>query len=355
MKILIALSGGVDSSVVAHLLHRQGHELIGVMMKLWTDPLAPAVTRALPTKCCSVEHIRRARSVCEKLAIPFYVLNLENEFKKQVVDPFLQGYRNGETPNPCIECNRTIKFGALLNKTEELGCDMLATGHYARIAEEIASDGSKRHLLLEALDVSKDQSYYLYTLTQEKLKRILFPLGTLRKEEVFGLAKQFDVPIPDYYRESQDLCFYPEKEPEAFLRRYIDMEPGEIRTEDGMIVGSHKGLALYTIGQRRGLGIGGLKIPLHVVRKDTSANTITVAPDGADLESDVFTDSLHWISWVPEAAIPTEFEARVHSLGEKRKGLYSSVNDTHRFQFQDRIRGIAAGQSIVLYLSLIHI
>ena len=349
MKILVAMSGGVDSSVVAHLLKEQGHDLIGVMMKLWTDPLAPTVRRALPTKCCSVEHIQRARSVCQTLDIPFYVLNLEEEFKEHVVDPFLKDYEEGKTPNPCINCNRTIKFGTLLEKMKELDCEKLATGHYARVAEEKTSDGKTRHLLLTALDHVKDQSYYLYSLTQDQLQHVLFPLGSMQKSDVFKCAKHYRIDIPDYYRESQDLCFFPEKEPTKFLQRYIDTTPGAIKTVDGKTVGTHKGLPFYTIGQRKGLNIGGLKIPLHVVSKEQKSNTIFVAPDGEDLKSELSFKNCHWISIPPETGKDIPFEARISSLGTRYRGALHRKGETASFVFSSPVRGIAEGQSIVLY------
>ncbi len=344
------MSGGIDSSVVAHLLHEQGHELIGVMMKLWTDPLAPPVQRALPTKCCSMEHVQRARQVCERLGIPFYVLNMEDEFKANVVDPFLEGYRRGETPNPCIDCNRAIKFDALLRKAEELGCEMLATGHYARIAKERLPGDTEQCLLLEAVDKEKDQSYYLYTLSQEKLRRILFPLGTMTKQKVYEHARGFGIHIDENYRESQNLCFFPEKEPTAFLKRYIgDARPGKIRTRDGAVVGKHQGLPFYTIGQRRGLGIGGLKIPLHVVSKNIDQNDLIVAPSGADLKCDISATDCHWISWSPRERQKLELDARVHSIAQKRPGILTYDEGIAHFHFLEPIRSIAPGQSLVLY------
>lgn len=346
MKILVAMSGGVDSSVIAHQLKAEGHQLIGVMMKLWVDPLAPDVRRMLPTKCCSIEHINRARSVCESLDMPFYVMNLEEDFKTEVVDPFIDDYLAGKTPNPCINCNRDLKFGRLLQKMKELGCEKLATGHYAKVSK----DENGIFHLYEASDLSKDQSYYLYGLSQEQLGSVLFPLGELQKTETFALAEEFQIPISSEYRESQDLCFFPEKEPSAFLKRYIpDMEPGAIKLENGNTVGEHQGLPLYTIGQRRGLGIGGLKIPLHVVRKDNETNTVFVAPNGSDLRSTLSASSIKWTN--KELPLNTEVDciARISSHGERYKGMCSYDGKTAIIRFDKGLRGIAAGQSVVLY------
>ena len=345
------MSGGVDASVVAHLLKEQGHELVGVRFSLWSDPLAPALAQVLPSKCCTTQNIARASSVAKKLGIPLKVISLEDEFKQMVVDPFLESHRRGLTPNPCIGCNRTIKFGKLLHLMQELGCEKLATGHYARTATETISDGNERVLLLEAVDTKKDQSYYLHGLTQEQLRPVLFPLGSMRKDEVYELASHFDLPMSDSYRESQDLCFFPEKTPQEFLKRHLrsSMAPGSIVSRNGAVVGTHEGLPLYTVGQRRGLGIGGLKIPLEVVSKNTANNTLVVAPKGTEECHSVTLSDMHFISWKPEEGKPVTFECRTRSLSGKRKGTLELRGNDAIFTFQSAAPVQSSGQSLVLY------
>ncbi len=350
MKILVALSGGIDSSTVAHLLHSQGHELIGVRFTLWSDPLAPALAEILPSKCCNAQTAARSAAIAKKLGMPYHVVDLENEFKKEVVDPFLEGYKNGLTPNPCIRCNRTIKFGKLIELMKEFGCERLATGHYARVVRERMPDGSERHLLLEATDSAKDQSYYLYGLTQEQLRHAMFPLGAMEKKDVYALAKDYAVPFDEYYRESQDLCFFPEKSPEEFLKRHLAqaITPGDIVRRDGNIVGRHEGLPLYTVGQRRGLGIGGLKIPLEVVSKDTAGNRLIVEEKGTEAIASVTLSDIRWISWTPDGeSIP--FECRVRSLSPRLRGTLALDNDAGVFTFETPQPPQAPGQSLVLY------
>lgn len=349
MKILVALSGGIDSSVIAHMLKAAGHDLVGVRFTLWMDPLAPAFATILPNKCCTAQSAARAGSVARTLGIPYHVVDVSDEFKRTVVDPYLEGHRRGVTPNPCIGCNRTIKFGKLMELMEQFGCEKMASGHYARVASE-ASTG--RHLLLEAIDKSKDQSYYLYGLSQLQLSRCLFPLGSMYKSDVYALAERFGVPFDNAtYRESQDLCFFPEKAPEEFLRRHLKdaLTPGPIIRRDGTIVGSHGGLPLYTIGQRRGLGIGGLKIPLEVVAKNADRNALIVAEQGTEHAQEITVADLSWVSWKPEENVPTPFEYRSRSLSPRKRGVLTFCLGKGLLKIDQLAPPLTPGQSLVLY------
>lgn len=352
MKILVALSGGIDSSTVAHLLKKEGHELVGVRFTLWSDPLAPAMAQVLPSKCCNAQTAMRAKATADALGIPYHIVDLEKEFYEHVVDPFLKGFAEGRTPNPCIGCNRSIKFGKLLELADELGCERIATGHYARVAKEELSDGTSRNLLLEAVDAGKDQSYYMYGLTQEQLSRVIFPLGAMRKQDVFALAQSFGVPYDDVsYQESMDLCFFPEKTPEQFLKRHLEgaMKPGNIVRRDGTVMGTHQGLPLYTVGQRRGLGVGGLSIPLEVVEKRTATNELIVADKEQERVAAIELSDVRWVSWAPAQGEETPFECRVRSLSQRLRGTVTVNGNTARFSFETPISPLAPGQSLVLY------
>lgn len=296
----MALSGGIDSAVTAALLQEQGYECIGIHLRFWHDPMAPDLGFGSPqNKCCKISAFEDARRVADFLNIPFHFMDVSRGFKKSVVDYFLKTYSLGHTPNPCIECNRAIKFGELLKKTISLKADYLATGHYARVRKRAGE-----FELLSGRDKVKDQSYFLYKLNQKQLKHVLFPLGGLLKTEVRELAKKYKLPAVIEKKESQGLCFFPESTPENFLKRHLPeslFKHGPIFTLDGRKIGIHKGLPLYTIGQRHGLGIGGVKGEIegegwYVVNIDRKKNTLIVGRKKDIFKNELECKYLHFIS-----------------------------------------------------------
>lgn len=348
MRILLAMSGGIDSSVLAHMLCAQGHEVIGVRFTLWIDPLAPAIAQVLPSKCCTTQNIHRANVVAKKLRIPLHILDLEDEFKRTVVDPYLAAYAEGKTPNPCIGCNRTIKFGRLLDFMREHNCEKLATGHYARVEQ---TEGGVR--LLRATDTRKDQSYYLYGLSQMQLTSVMFPLGTMRKQDVFSLAKEYGVPLPDTYQESQDLCFFPEKRPKEFLMRHLkdSLQSGDIVHRDGTVLGTHQGIALYTLGQRHGLRIGGLTIPLEVVAKDHKNQKLIVAEKGTERWASIELHDFTWCTPTPSLRTSGRYLYQCRSLGARKWCTVEQTKESRaKIHFDEPESPLAPGQSIVLSL-----
>lgn len=266
LKILVAMSGGVDSSVSAQLLKNQGHDVSGVFLNFWKDKTDPEKQE---NKCCSQEALLDAKKVAEKIGIPFFTLDFAQEFKSLVVDYFISEYENGRTPNPCIVCNKQIKIGLLLKKAKELGFDGVASGHYLKREDR---DGEIR--VYRAKDRNKDQSYFLYTFTQAEIKKLYFPLGKYTKAEVREIASKYGLPTASK-AESQDICFLSGSH-NIFLKRHLKLKPGPIkRREDNKVIGEHQGLALYTLGQRKGIEIGGTG-PYYVAEKDKKTNTLWV-------------------------------------------------------------------------------
>lgn len=357
-KILIALSGGIDSAVAAALLRKRGHQVVGVHLKFWNENFQPTGSAKVPeNKCCSIEALEAARNVAEQLKIPFYVLNFREPFKRKVVDYFLKTYAAIQTPNPCVVCNREIKFGRLLTKMRELGCEKLATGHYAR---------TRAGQLLRGVDTEKDQSYFLSNLTSEKLKHILFPIGNYRKAEVRKLAKQFGFTKLGSKKESQGTCFFPEKEPQDFLVRNLPkklLKPGKIRTLDGKVVGEHKGLPLYTIGQRRGVELGGMSEPYYVAGFDQKKNELIVAPDCELFAKELRVKQLNWIGQAPKPGTKLLAQIRYRSpavpatiISPFRKGacppksrLAGRRRGLGGVEFTSPQRAITPGQTVAFY------
>ncbi len=289
-RIVVGMSGGIDSSVAALLLKKQGYDIVGVQMEYWAEDTScsTAPDDALPkggykhvtNKCCSEESMLITRSICEFLDIPFYPLPIQDTFKEQIVEYYLEGTSQGVTPNPCTQCNKTIKFGALLDFATSLGIDTIATGHYARITQSKETGYYELH---EARDLNKDQSYFLYKLSQQQLGSTILPLGGFTKDQVRAMAEEAGLTAyKKDYKESQGLCFFSEKTPDGFLDRHASPEvvtKGNICLQGtDNILGQHHGLAHYTIGQRKGLDLGGLQDPYFVTSKDYATNTLYAGP-----------------------------------------------------------------------------
>jgi tRNA-specific 2-thiouridylase len=340
-KALIAMSGGVDSSVAAFLMKQAGYDCVGVTMKLFQNEDA-GVSRT--RTCCSLDDVEDARSVARRLGILYYVFNFSEEFKSQVIGRFIAAYESGTTPNPCIDCNRYLKFDRLFQRARELGCEAVVTGHYARI--EMQDD---RYVLKKAVDRSKDQSYVLYSLTQEQLTHVRFPLGELSKSEVRSIAEAHgfcNAEKPD----SQDICFVPDGDYAAFLERYTGKfyPSGDVLDLSGQVIGQHRGAVRYTIGQRKGLGLA-LNEPVYVCCKDMAANTVTVGPGRALLSRELWADDMNWIS-IDCLSKPMRAYAKIrYRQTEQPATVYPDERGKIRILFDKPQRAVTAGQAVVLY------
>ena len=345
-KVLTAMSGGVDSSVAAYLLKTSGYEQIGAMMKLYADEILPETCDLSNAKgCCSLADSEDARAVSEKLGIPFYVLNFTDIFADEVMERFVAAYQRGQTPNPCIDCNRFVKFQKLLGRAQELECQYIATGHYARIE---ATPGG-RFLLKTGQDETKDQSYVLYAMTQSQLARTLLPVGALTKNEVREIAEQQGF-INAQKRDSQDICFAPDGDYAGFIARFTHTPatPGNFVDVQGNVIGRHQGLIHYTIGQRKGLGIYRPE-PTFVLSLNTKDNSITVGDN-----HDLFTKDLTAtdINLIPFDRIntPMKVQAKIRYAHKAAAAtVWQDDDDTFHVTFDEAQRAITPGQAIVLY------
>lgn len=340
--VVVAMSGGVDSSVAAALLKEQGYDVIGMMMRLWSEP-----GKEDSNRCCTPDSMGQARRVAAKLDIPFYVVDAKDVFRDTVVQYFLDGYARGETPNPCLACNRQIRWTFLLDHALALGAEFMATGHYVRIKK----DETGKSELLRAVDRNKDQSYVLHVLTQDKLKHALFPVGDYPKPEIRAIAEKYGLPTASR-KDSQDLCFLAGEDYRNFLQRHAAemLTPGKIVTRHGEALGEHNGLANYTIGQRKGLGVAS-PIPLYVLGKDAITNTLVV---GTQQELGSFELTARDVNWVSGHAPVEPFRAEV-KIRYTAKEAWATVTPMDggraKVEFDAPQRDITAGQAAVFFQS----
>lgn len=329
MRIAVAMSGGVDSSVAAMLLADEGHEVVGVTMKIWDD-----------SRCCSIDDAGDARRVAARLGIPHFTLDAREAFEERVIAPFLAACRQGLTPSPCVLCNRKVKFSWLAQRARMLGCQALATGHYARI--EPGADGLPR--LLQGLDASKDQSYFVVPQSLEDLAFLRFPLGGRSKLEIRELAQERGLPVA-HKPDSQDLCFLPPGGLLPFLAQHLEEEPGEVVDLSGKVLGRHRGLATVTLGQRKGLGIASAQ-PLHVVRKDPKANRVVLGPRDA-LQNRAFRVS--GLVWLEPGAAQGELAVKTRSTGALTPCRVRYEGGTARVELAAPQFAVTPGQLAVFY------
>ncbi len=328
-RVLLGMSGGVDSSVAAALLKEQGYEVIGATLKLWDNPDGER---------------RDAASVCKLLGIEHHVIDFSDAFLKQVIDPFVSRYLEGKTPNPCIFCNRYIKFSALFEAAKKLNCQYIATGHYARMAEV---NGRKTFVREE--DNPKDQTYVLYPLTQELLASLLLPLSGMNKDQVRSLARNYDLPIAEK-ADSQEICFIPDHDYGKFLREYTKTTPkvGNFIDKEGRVLGQHTGIWDYTVGQRKGLGIA-LGTPVYVTHIDPIQNTVTLGVSGQEYHRSLIAYDINWMA-IDALTAPQTFEVKIRYGGKPQPALVTPLADgTVRVEFETPLRAVTPGQAVVFY------
>jgi len=344
-RVLVAMSGGIDSSITAMLLHEQGYEIIGITMKTWD--YASSGGGKKETGCCSLDSINDARNVAVGLDFPHYIIDIRKEFENYVIKNFVDEYMAGHTPNPCVLCNTHIKWDALLRRADQLNCQYIATGHYARNTFE-----NGRHILAKGVDVYKDQSYFLWGLSQENLARTMFPLGNFNKTEIFRMAAKRGFNDLVDKPESYEICFVPDNDYRGFLSRKVaesgqSIDEGNFILKDGTVVGRHKGYPFYTIGQRKGLEIA-LGYPAYVTKINVQENTVVLG------EKDELEKSVAWVrdyNLIKYASIPSDMEVTT-KIRYKNKGTLSTIREIDgkiRIEFHQRVSAITPGQSAVFY------
>ena len=341
-NVVVGMSGGVDSSVAALLLKEEGYEVVGVTMQIWQDGKRDADGES---GCCSLQAVEDARRVAQMLSIPYYVMNFKNVFQKEVVDYFVGEYLAGRTPNPCIACNRYVKWEALLNRSLEIGADYIATGHYARIRQ--LENG--RFCLTRSVTAAKDQTYALYNLTQEQLSHTLMPVGSYSKEEIRRMADQIGLSVADK-PDSQEICFVPDQDYAGFIERTTGApsQTGNFVQADGTILGQHKGIIHYTIGQRRGLGLPmGRRVVVTEIRPET--NEVVIGEQEDVWTDHLLADRLNWMS-VPDLTEERSASAKIrYNHTGTPCTLQKTASDQVRVQFHEPVRAVTPGQAVVFY------
>lgn len=342
-KALVAMSGGVDSSVAAYLTKEMGYNATGITLKLFDNE---DIGETKEKTCCSLDDIDDARNVCRKIGIPYYVYNFKDSFKKNVIDRFISAYENGTTPNPCIDCNRYIKFEKLIRRAEELEFDKVVTGHYSIIEYD---EGADRFLLKKSADLSKDQSYVLYSLTQKQLSKTLLPLGNLTKSYVREIAESLNL-INANKHDSQDICFVPDGDYAKFIEQYTGRTypNGNFVDENGNILGEHKGIIRYTVGQRKGLGLA-LPCPMYVKEKNLEENKVILCENHRLFSKELYASDINLIS-CDRIDKPMRVKARVrYNQSEQPATVEQTDNNTLHIIFDEPQRAISKGQAVVLY------
>ena len=344
-KVVVGMSGGVDSSVAAYLLKEQGYDVIGVTMQIWQEEDACSVEEN--GGCCGLSAVEDARRVASALGIPYYVMNFRKEFKENVIDYFTDEYLNGRTPNPCIACNRYVKWEALLNRSMAIGADYIATGHYARI--DRLPNG--RYALRRSATLAKDQTYALYNLTQEQLKRTLMPVGAYSKDEIRSIAEKIGLIVADK-PDSQDICFVPDGDYASFIEDTVrektgkELPTGNFVTQDGRVLGQHKGIVHYTVGQRKGLGLA-LGYPAFVLEIRPETNEVVIGE-----QEDVFTKVLYAdrLNYMAEPSFENGRRAMAKIRYNHRGSvcvIYPEGPDRVRVEFDEPVRAVTPGQAVV--------